>query len=241
MTIAFASVLSLSACKTSGDWMTAGTNILNSTLGQQAVTSALSSSEMSAGLREALSTGTNLVVSQLGQTGGFLNDQNIQIPLPSELQKVDQALSAIGLGQLTNDLKTRMNDAAEIATPKAKSLFLDAISTMTITDAQDILFGADNAATNYLRSRMGSALGVEIEPIIQSALNQAGAVQAYDSVMGQYQSLPFMPDVKANLTNHVVDKALDGIFYYVAQEEAAIRNNPAKRTTELLQKVFAAQ
>jgi hypothetical protein len=143
--------------------------------------------------------------------------------------------------KLTNDLKTRMNDAAEIATPKAKSLFLDAISTMTITDAQDILFGADNAATNYLRSRMGSALGVEIEPIIQSALNQAGAVQAYDSVMGQYQSLPFMPDVKANLTNHVVDKALDGIFYYVAQEEAAIRNNPAKRTTELLQKVFAAQ
>jgi hypothetical protein len=90
MTIAFASVLSLSACKTSGDWMTAGTNILNSTLGQQAVTSALSSSEMSAGLREALSTGTNLVVSQLGQTGGFLNDQNIQIPLPSELQKVDK-------------------------------------------------------------------------------------------------------------------------------------------------------
>lgn len=194
---------------------------------------------MTAGLREALSVGTNIVVNQLGQSGGFLNDSNIQIPLPSQLQKVDEALTAIGFGALTNDLKTRMNTAAEIATPKAKALFLDAISTMTIADAQDILFGADNAATSYLQSRMGSALGMEIEPIVQNALNQAGAVQAYDRAIGQYQNLPFMPDIKADLTNHVVDKALDGIFYYVAVEEAAIRNNPAKRTTELLQKVFS--
>jgi hypothetical protein len=239
LSLALITPLSLTACQTNQDWVTAGSNILNSTLGQQAVSTALSSSEMTAGLREALSVGTNIVVNQLGQSGGFLNDSNIQIPLPSQLQKVDEALTAIGFGALTNDLKTRMNTAAEIATPKAKALFLDAISTMTIADAQDILFGADNAATSYLQSRMGSALGMEIEPIVQNALNQAGAVQAYDRAIGQYQNLPFMPDIKADLTNHVVDKALDGIFYYVAVEEAAIRNNPAKRTTELLQKVFS--
>jgi hypothetical protein len=233
----------LSSCQISDlqnqDWTTTAQNILNSPLVGQTASTALSNAEITDGLREALRIGTNTVVTQLGQSGGFSLDPKIQIPLPGQLQKVDDALSKIGLNNLTNDLKSRMNSAAELATPKAKALFMDAITSMTITDAKEILFGADNAATTYLRSKMSAGLTAEMQPLIQNALNQAGAIQAYDRVIGQYAALPFMPDVKADLQNYVTDKTLDGIFYYVAQEEAAIRNDPAKRTTEILQKVFA--
>ena len=219
--------------------MAVGQQLLNSPLAEQVAQSALSNAEIAQGLREALNVGTKTVVSQLGQSGGFSLDPNIKIPLPKSLQKIDDTLSKIGLNGLTDDLKSKINSAAELATPKAKALFMDAITSMSITDAKEILFGADNAATTYLRSKMGAGLTTEMQPLIQNALNQAGAVQAYDRVMGQYDALPFMPDVKSDLNNYVVDKALDGIFYYVAQEEAAIRANPAKRTTEILQKVFA--
>jgi len=216
-------------------------SILNSGIFQTAAGAALSSSEISVGLREALRVGTDVVVNQLGRSGGFGNDPKIRIPLPSQLQQIDSALNTIGMGALTNDLKAKMNTAAEIATPRAKEYFISAISQMTIADAQSILSGQNDAATQYLRRTMGAQLSGDISPIIQSALNQAGAVQAYDRVVGQYASMPFMPDIKADLNAYVVDKAMDGIFYYVAQEEAAIRANPAKRTTEILRKVFGAQ
>jgi hypothetical protein len=243
VTLLLSSTLTLSACQTSGDgqttnWGSLAQDVLNSQLFQSTAMSALSSSEISAGLREALNMGTSAVVSQLGQSGGFNLDPLIRIALPKELETVDNALSKLGMDGLTKDLKNRMNAAAEIATPRAKELFVNAITNMTITDAQNILGGANDAATQYLRQSMGTQLAGDISPIIQNALSQAGAMQAYDQVMGQYQSLPFMPDVKSDLNDYVVDKALDGIFYYVAQEEAAIRENPAKRTTELLKKVF---
>ncbi len=243
VTLLLSSTLTLSACQTSRDgqatnWGSLAQDVLNSQLFQSTAMSALSSSEISAGLREALNVGTNAVVSQLGQSGGFNLDPLIRIALPKELETVDNTLSKLDMDGLTKDLKNRMNAAAEIATPRAKELFVNAITNMTITDAQNILGGANDAATQYLRQSMGAQLGNDISPIIQNALNQAGAMQAYDQVMGQYQALPFMPDVKSNLNDYVVDKALDGIFYYVAQEEAAIRENPAKRATELLQKVF---
>jgi hypothetical protein len=234
--------LSLNACQTSGsdNWLSTAQSVLNNPVFQSASVSALSSSEISAGLREALQIGTNTVVAQLGQSGGFNLDPQIKISLPGQLQKVDDALTKFGLGSLTSDLKNRMNEAAEIATPRAKELFFNAITDMTIADAQSILTGPDDAATSFLRKTMGAQLSTDIAPIVQNALAQAGAVQAYDNVIGQYDALPFMPDVKADLNSYVVDKAMDGIFYYVAQEEAAIRANPAKRTTEILQKVFGS-
>ncbi len=242
-TLLLSSTLTLSACQTNdsgsgANWGALASEVLNSQLFQSTAMTALSSSEISAGLREALNVGTNAVVSQLGQSGGFNLDPLIRIALPKELEAVDKALSKVGMDGLTKDLKNRMNAAAEIATPRAKELFVNAITNMTITDAKNILGGANDAATQYLRQSMGTQLASDISPIIQNALNQAGALQAYDQVMGQYQALPFMPDVKSNLNDYVVNRALDGIFYYVAQEEAAIRENPAKRTTELLKKVF---
>ncbi len=244
--LALLSLITLTACVPSStgttagnDWLSTTSSILN-TLNSTGMTSSLTGTQIDAGLREALRIGTSTVVSQLGVSNGFNLDPQIRIPLPSTLAKVDSALSAVGMNGLTKDLELRLNRAAELATPKAKALFVSAISQMTINDAKNILTGPQDAATQYLRSTMGPGLGQEMQPLIQNALASAGAVQAYDQVMGQYAALPFMPDVKADLNNYVTAKAMDGIFYYVAQEEAAIRTNPAKRTTEILKTVFGA-
>ncbi|MFA5591796.1 MAG: DUF4197 domain-containing protein [Micavibrio sp.] len=240
--ISVIAVLALGACVSSGeqaDWMEQARGILNSPLGQAGVSS-LSDSQIVAGLKEALTVGTGAVVAQLGQSGGFNLDPQIRIPLPENLARVDTALKTVGMGSLTEELQHRMNMAAEMATPRAKELFISAVSQMTFDDASAILSGQQDAATQYLRKTMGAELVNDMKPIINNTLAQAGAVQTYEQVMGQYAKLPFMPDVKANLTDYAANKAMDGIFHYVAQEEAAIRQNPAKRTTELLQKVFGA-
>jgi hypothetical protein len=202
-------------------------------------TGSLTQGEMGDGLKEALRVGTEAVVARLGKTDGFNTDTAIHIPLPGQLATVQKALKAAGYSGLVDDLELRLNRAAEQATPKAKALFVDAISAMTIKDAQQILNGPDDAATQYFRKAMGPGLAKEMAPIVDATLAEAGAVQAYDSMMGQYKALPFMPDAKANLTDYVVEKGMDGIFHYVAKEEAAIRTNPAARTTDLLKKVFA--
>lgn len=218
-------------------------NILGSNIGNTSLAS-LTNTDIIRGLKEALNIGSSNVVSQLGTLNGFNSDPTIRIPLPDTLQKVDSALSAIGMNSLTSDLETRLNRAAEAATPKAKALFLSAVQNMTINDARSILGGQQDAATQYLRRAMGSQLESDMQPLIQSALSQAGAIQAYDNVTRRYDQIPFVSSLsgnaKANLNSYVTDKAMDGIFYYVAREEAAIRANPAKRTTEILQKVFGA-
>lgn len=202
-------------------------------------TGSLTQGEMGDGLKEALRVGTEAVVARLGKTDGFNTDKAIHIPLPGQLATVQKALKAAGYSGLVDDLELRLNRAAEQATPKAKALFVDAISAMTIKDAQQILNGPDDAATQYFRKAMGPGLAKEMAPIVDATLAEAGAIQAYDSMMGQYKALPFMPDAKANLTDYVVEKGMDGIFHYVAKEEAAIRTNPAARTTDLLKKVFS--
>ena len=241
----------VTACQTSNvqaqDWFSKATNAINSetarsvlgTLGGgNSAASNLSTSEISAGLREALKIGTTNVVGQLGATNGFNLDPTIHIPLPGTLAKVDSALSAIGMNSLTDDLELRLNRAAEAATPKAKALFINAISQMSITDAKNILTGPQDAATQFLRRAMGPQLSQEMQPIIQQAMASAGAIQAYDSVMGQYSQIPFMPDVKANLNSYVTDKAMDGIFYYVAREEAAIRTKSGGTHDRFAEKSF---
>ena len=132
----------------------------------------------------------------------------------------------------------RLNRAAETATPKAKKLFWDAISQMTLDDVNRIYEGPDDAATRYFQGKMSDPLAKEMGPVVNESLSEVGAIKSYDNVMGRYEQIPFVPDVKANISDYVVEKGMDGIFHYLAKEEAAIRNNPVKRTTELLQKVF---
>ena len=198
----------------------------------------LSLDEISAGLKEALRVGSENVVRQLSAIDGFNTDKSIHIPLPESLSMVKTALDKVGYSSLTDDLELKLNRAAEAAASEAKNVFQDAITAMTFEDVKKIYGGADDAATQYFKEKMSPGLARVMEPIIDNSLSQVGAVQAYDTMMGEYKSLPFVPDVKSNLTQHVVDRGMDGIFHYMAQEEKAIRQDPVKRTTQLLQKVF---
>lgn len=201
----------------------------------------LSNDEIAAGLKEALSVGTDRVVSQLGAVNGFNSDPSVHIPLPDSLQTVQSTLNKVGMSGMMDDLELRLNRAAEAATPKAKKLFLASIRDMTLEDVRQIYEGPDDAATRYFQARMSQPLAQEMMPIVDESLSQVGAIKAYDDVMGRYEAIPFVPDVKADLTGYVVDQGMQGIFYYLAKEEAAIRRDPLKRTTELLEKVFGAQ
>jgi len=206
-----------------------------------ATAATLSNADIIAGLKDALRIGSENVVGQLGRTDGFNADPKIHIPLPEKMRRVKSALGAVGMSQMMDDLELRLNRAAERATPKARRIFSNAIRTMTVDDAQRILNGPDDAATQYFKGRMSKPLSDEMRPIVRQALAETGAIQSYDAVMGEYQSLPFVPDVKADLTQHVLDLGLAGIFHYMAEEEAAIRKNPVKRTTAILRRVFAGQ
>jgi hypothetical protein len=203
--------------------------------------SGLGTDEIAAGLREALKVGTERVVGQVGTTDGYNADADIHIPLPGALTDVQAVLRKIGQAGLADDLELRLNRAAEAAAPEAKALFWDAIAKMTLDDVERIYNGPDDAATRYFQRKMTPRLAKRMTPIIDRTLAEVGAIRTYDAMMAQYKAVPFVPDVKANLTEYAVDKAMSGLFHYVAKEEAAIRNNPTKRTTELLQKVFGAR
>lgn len=197
-----------------------------------------SNREIARGLKEALRIGSARVVDQVGALDGFNADPQIRIPLPENLNRARTTLTAIGMGGLFDDLETRLNRAAEAAAPEARALFWNAIEELTLEDVGQIYNGPQDAATAYFRGRMSDPLGEKMRPIVERSLAEVGAIQSYEAALGTYQKLPFVPDIKADLTSYVVDKGLEGIFYYLAEEEAAIRQNPAKRTTELLQKVF---
>lgn len=223
------------------DWLQKGKSLLGEFGKSGSTEKPLTTGEIGAGLKEALRVGTETVVGQLGRTDGFNTDPAIHIPLPESLKSVQSTLKRLGMSSLLDDLELRLNRAAEVATPKAKALFWQAISDMTLDDVRGIYDGPKDAATRYFQSKMSKPLAVEMKPVVDESLAQVGAIQSYDKMMGQYRSLPFVPDVKADLTTYVVQKGMDGIFYYVAREEAAIRQDPAKRATALLQRVFGAK
>lgn len=225
-----------------GSWFNKGLEIIQGT-GEDSSTSTgaasnFSSSEVAQAFKEALVIGTESVVGQLGTADGFNLDPVAHIPLPGELQTLSSVLSKIGMSHLVDDVELKLNRAAEAATPMAKDLFFNAITEMTFTDVMKIYNGPEDSATQYFKSKMSLPLSDAMRPIVQDTLNDVGAVQAYDTMIGEYKSIPFVPDVKSDLTDHVLEKGLDGIFYYIAQEEAAIRSNPLKQTTSLLKKVF---
>lgn len=200
----------------------------------------LSNRDIENGLRQALELSAVRVTDQLGSANGFYDDPKIKIPLPNQLQTAHDMLSKIGLESLGNDLELKMNTAAELAMPKAKALFLSSIEKMTLRDAQDILMGPDNAATAFFQKSMGGDLITAISPIIDGKLSQVRGMQTYNQLVQQYGNIPFAPKIETDLTSYVSQMAVDGIFTYMAQEEAAIRANPVERSTALLQKVFSA-
>jgi len=225
-------------------WLDKGTsffNSINKKTSSRSEPADLTTNELSRAFREALNIATDNVVSQLGVLNGFNSNPQIHIPLPATLVPAKKMLEKIGLSSLIDDLELKLNRAAELATPKAKVLFKQAIKDMTFDDVKAIYHGPPDSATKYLQSKMSAPLKEEMAPIIRDSLAQAGAVKAYDLVMSKYQALPFVPDVKANLTEYVEQKGLDAIFYYLAKQEENIRKNPVQQTSDLLQRAFGGK
>lgn len=198
----------------------------------------LTTEDMIAGLKEALRVGTETVTGQLGAADGFSADQAVHIPLPEQLQNAQAMLKKFGLSALADEVELKLNRGAEAAMPKAKELVWNAINQMTLDDAKGIYDGPKDAATQYFRRVATPDLKATVAPVIDDALRDVGALSAYDQLVGQYKTIPFVPDLRADLQGHATDLALEGLFTYLAREEAAIRENPAKRTTELLTRVF---
>ncbi|NNE85810.1 MAG: DUF4197 domain-containing protein [Alphaproteobacteria bacterium] len=209
-----------------------------SSSGGATTTAPLSDVEIGSGLREALKVGVQSVVGQVGAVDGYNGDPKIHIPLPDSLQTVQKTLSRVGASSVIDDLELRLNRAAEAAAPEAQEVFWKAIDEMTLDDVRQIYEGPNDAATRYFERTMSPPLVERMKPIVNSSLAEVGAIQAYDNAIGQYKAVPFVPDVKADLSQHVLERALQGLFLYLAEEEAAIRQNPVKQTTALLQRVF---
>jgi hypothetical protein len=214
------------------------TGAVGGALGGSSQSGSLSNETIADGLLEALRVGTERVVSQVGAVDGFNADPDIHIPLPENLRSVQKALRTVGMGQMADDVELKLNRAAEAAAPEAKEVFWTTIRDMSFEDARAIYEGPDDSATRYFEQKMTPELTTRMTPIVEDSLAEVGAVRAYDAMMGRYADIPFVPDVKADLTAHAVREAINGIFHYVAVEEAAIRNDPAARTTDLLKTVF---
>ena len=201
----------------------------------------LSSTDMVAGLKEALAKGTQKAISNLGKQDGFLKNTEVAIPMPESLQKIDKLLRKLGQDKKADEFVATMNHAAEQAVPEAAALFADSISQMSVEDAQGILKGGDNAATEYFRKTSGAKLVERFKPIVQAATEKAGVTNSYKSLIKKAGPLASMV-VKdgTDLDSYVTDKTVDGLFTMIAAEEKLIRQDPLARTTDLLKKVFGS-
>ncbi|MCU7940269.1 MAG: DUF4197 domain-containing protein [gamma proteobacterium symbiont of Bathyaustriella thionipta] len=231
------------------DWVKEADKVLQSTTGQDSrstVTSALSNDEITQGLKEALDVGVKKAIDTLGTKNGFLNDQSVRIPLPDSMQQVEKALRSFGQEEMADEFVTSMNRAAEKAVPQVTNVFVDAISKMSLDDAQGILSGGDTAATDYFKTHTSEQLGQLISPYVNDAMNEAQVTQYYKSMASQvkkYDSFGLMDSYlgsAADIDRYVTDKTMEGLFTKIAAQEKLIRQNPAARSTEILKDVFGS-
>lgn len=204
-------------------------------------TTALSTTDISKGLKEALQKGVEKEVTKLTATDGFYKNEVVKILLPAELQKVDNTLRKMGMSKLADEGIKVLNRAAEEAVKEAVPVFTDAITKMTITDAKNILMGDDRAATSYLEKSSSETLYAKFNPVVVSSLDKVGANKVWAGLIQKYNSLPMVSKVNADLDDYVTSQAMAGVFKMIAVEEKNIRNNLASRTSGLLKKVFALQ
>ena len=219
----------------------------------------LSDSTVTSGLKEALKVGVNYAVKELGTSNGYLNNSLVKIPLPDNLAKVETLLRSAGGNEMADNLINSMNKAATTAAPKTAEIFVNAIEKMSLQDAQNILAGDKNAATNYFKSNTTDSLKKMIAPIIQNTMKENQVATYYDmannfyktNAKGVVESTGVMDIAKSfgvdsylpgssdqSLDDYVTEKAIGGLFTMIAQKEAEIRSNPVAQTTSLLKQVF---
>lgn len=199
----------------------------------------LPESTIAEGLKESLRVGTTRAVSTLSKEGGYAQNPALRIGMPGNLAKLASTLRKIGLGQQVDLFENKMNEAAESAASKAAPVFLRAITQMSFADARQILGGDQTAITDYFRDKTLPQLTQLYTPVVREHMNQVGAVKQYNTIIGQYQSIPLVPKVDFSPDAYVTEQALKGLFVSLAEVERDIRTNPAARTTALLKRVFA--
>jgi len=205
--------------------------------------SGLTTSEVSAGLKEALVKGSGYAVDLSSVTDGFNKNTRLRIPFPAEAQKVKDTALKLGLNSQVERFETTLNRAAEEAVKEAKPIFINAITSMTVEDAFGLLKGGNNAATEYLRRKTGDQLFAKFEPKVSDAVEKVELTKYYSPLASAYNTATTFTGgeaVNPDLTAYVTQGAIDGLFTLIADEEQKIRQNPAARVTDLLKKVFGS-
>ena len=198
----------------------------------------LTDGKISAGLKQALQIGAENSVKLVGRKDGYFANNAIKILMPKNLHPLEKGLRMVGYGPKIDSFVLSMNRSAEAAAPAARKIFVDAITSMSIDDARHILTGSDTAATEYFKQKTTPQLTSAFRPVVDKTMAENGVTKQYNALVGQYKSLPFAKTQNLDITDYVVGKALDGLFYEVGEEEKKIRQDPAKQTTDLLKEVF---
>lgn len=200
----------------------------------------LTNQDAVAGLKSALVEGAGKAVQQLGQEDGFLKNAKVKIPLPPKLKKVEKMMRTFGMGDQADELITAMNRAAEAAVPEAKTLLADSVKQMSIQDAKQILSGPNDAATQYFKRTTSAQLTERFLPIVKQATSKVQLAELYTNYAGKAASMGLLKAEDADLDRYVTQKALDGLYLQVAEEEKAIRKDPAGAATSIVKRVFGA-
>lgn len=218
-----------------------GCDTLQSVLSGAAGGGQLTNAQIIQGLKEALNQGVTKGTNALSVTDGFFKNAAVKILFPPEAQRVESSLRRLGAGNLVDNAVLKINRAAEDASKPAKTIFINAISRMTVNDAMGILMGERNSCTQYLKRTVSGDLYNAFNPTIKNSLNKVGALDAWTSVITRYNQIPMVQRVNPNLDDHVTNKTMDGVFHMVEKEEGNIRANPTARATDLMRKVFSKQ
>jgi hypothetical protein len=200
----------------------------------------LTNDQMVSGLKEALSLGAQNSSNKLSLADGYFKNLAVKIMMPPEAKEVESKLRQLGMGKLVDDAILSMNRAAESAAKDAAPIFLGAIKSMSVNDAVGILTGPNDAATQYLKKTTSSQLTQKFRPVIDAALKKTDATKYWSDVFTNYNKIPFVTKVNPDLNSYVTQKALDGLFYEVAQEEAKIRKDPVGTANSIIEQVFGA-
>ncbi len=196
--------------------------------------------EAVAGLKAALEKGSQAAVAALGRTDGFFGNPQVKIPLPESLERTERLMRRVGLGKHADELVLTLNRAAEAAVPEARKLFVDAVKKMTFDDAKGILRGGESAATEYFRRSTSGELRKRFLPIVERTTARVNLAQKYDDYASHGVALGLVKKEHADLDEYVTQKALDGLFFMLAEEEKKVRRDPAGSASRIIRKVFGA-
>lgn len=213
---------------------------LLSTLAQAGGLDAISTGDASAGVKEALAKGADYAVASLGKDGGFLGNSKVKIPLPGYLQKAEKGLRMFGMGKQADQLIETMNHAAEQAVAEAKPILTDSIKKMSVQDAKGILTGGEDSVTQYFKRTSTEQLTAKFMPIVKASTKKLDLAEQYNSFAGKAASSGLIDQKDADLDSYVTQKAMDGLFAMIAEEEKKLRANPIGAGSDLLKKVFGA-